>query len=174
MKNLPPKFSKSPPRLSLSLVAASLVIGSLTMIQPAQAADAWESFRRLVNDAYARSFRASQQRGPVTTQIDRAYQAVRSACPGQPARTQLQSTLPNGRLVEVGNDETELTDPLAIELFKIAPGMTGKAVLHRVGYPTSSSQKKMSDYYDTADGRIAVKYKRKNNVSRVVSVGFVR
>lgn len=42
------------------------------MLQPANAADVWESFRRFVNDAYVRLLQTNYQRGPVTTQIDRA------------------------------------------------------------------------------------------------------
>lgn len=174
MKNLLPKFSKVPRRVFLPAITVSLMVGSLSALQPAHAADAWESLRHFVNDAYARSLQANRQRGPVTTQIDRAYQAVQSACPAQAAQAQSRSTLPSGRLVEVGDDAAGLTDPLAIELFKIAPGTTGRAVLRRAGYPDSSSQKKMSDYYSTINGRIAVKYKRKNNISRVISVEFVR
>lgn len=110
MKNLLPKFSKVPRQGILPVVAVSLVVGSLSALQPAHAADAWELFRHFVNDAYARSLQANRQRGPVTTQIDRAYRAVQSACPAQAAQAQPRSTLSSGRLVEVGNDAAGLVE----------------------------------------------------------------
>lgn len=124
--------------------------------------------RDAINDQYKELTSPDKPAQQIQRQVE-AWQ--RSRCP-PPAP--LQSTLPDDRLVRVGDDGTRLSNPIAIALFKLAPGTPGRTVLRRVGYPNSSSQKAMSDYYDTANGRIAVKYKRQNKVSRVVSVEFVR
>jgi hypothetical protein len=172
MKNPLPNLSKIPPRVIFAVIAASFLISYLSTLRPVSAnlPDFGRMLRDGINGAYARSQRNTQYRGSVMKAIDKTYQQVTTSGCLQPV--QVESTLPSGRLVEIA-EEPQLTDPLAIALFKLAPGTPGREVLRRVGYPVTSSQKAMSDYYDTANGRIAVKYERRNKVSRVVSVQFV-
>lgn len=175
MKNSLLNLAKIPPKVSVAMIAASLFIGYVSTLRAAIAFDLGEWMRDSINDQYKKLTSPDKPAQQLQRRIEawqRAQCPEPQPLPAQPAP--VQSLLPDDRLVQVGNDETNLTDPIAIELFKIAPGTLGRVVLRRVGYPISSSQKKMSDYYDTADGRIAVKYKRQNKVSRVVSVDFVR
>lgn len=160
--------------MSLSLLSASLVIGYVFTLRTASAFDPGEWMRDTINDQYKKLTSPDKPAQQIQRRVE---EWQRSQCDPQPVPVQpapLESTLPNDRLVQVGNDETALTDPIAIALFNLAPGNTGRAVLRRVGHPSSSSQRAMSDYYDAADGRIAVKYERRNGVSRVVSVDFAR
>jgi hypothetical protein len=181
MKNLLPNLSKIPPRVSIAMIALSLLIGYVSTLHAAMppaheyvfALDLGEWMRDSVNDQYRKLTSPDKPAQQIQQQVE---EWQRSQCPPVPT-SQVESTLPSGRLVEVGNDAPKtrrLSDPIAIALFNIAPGNTGRSVLRRVGLPNTSSQRAMSDYYNTADGRIAVKYERINNVSRVVSVGFVQ
>lgn len=172
MKNLLPNLSKIPPRVSITIIAASLLISYVSTLQTALAFDLGGWMRDSINEQYRKLTSPDKPAQQIQRQVE---EWQRSQCQ-EPQPVQVQSNLPSGRLVEVGDDRIgkRLTDPVAIALFNIAPGNTGKAVLRRVGLPSSSSQRAMSDYYDTTDGRIAVKYERRNGVSRVVSVDFVQ
>lgn len=172
MKNLLPNLAKLLPKVSIAIIGASLVVGYVSTLRSAMAFDLGAWMRDAINDQYRELTAPDKPAQQIQRRIE-TWQRDQCSPPVPTQSASAQSVLPNDRLVRVGDDGSGLSDPLAIELFKIKPGTPGRVVLQRVGYPNSSSQKMMSDYYDTANGRIAVKYRRQNKVSRVVSVEFV-
>lgn len=174
MKKLLPNLSRIPPKVSFMIIGASLVFSYVLSLGTAIAFDLGGWMRDSINDQYRKLTSPDKPAQQIQRRVE---EWQRSQCDPQPVPVQstpIAPTLPGDRLVRVDDDRSGLTDPIAIALFNIAPGNTGRAVVSRVGQPSSSSQRAMSDYYNTADGKIAVKYERRNGLSRVVSVEFVR